>query len=408
MFFFGRGQNVVVLHNRNVRRVLYALSLTLVVSSAHASNKIKFSDGSSGILTALNAVNSDSSVSGIVKFIDSYGNTKTGSVVLKRSTAGLALMARQTLAKRLTAGLSIALALSPVILTALQNAGITPQKDANGNIVTDTSGLPVLVKTSSGTATYTQCTANQTLPLCSDSTKTASARGGLDCYQLNQVNGRTEIFYTQQNPNFDTTWLNQFGSGSTISVSGAAFVAGATCALSTYYKTTRPQSVGSLTAPEFPSSTSTATDSEISTALSTKPVLEQILSPLAQTATIPDDFFDPVVKTSDLTNETSTGDSTLNEDATTTDDATDFDSIDKISVDTFDLRSYFDFSGNWLPRTCFQSPSFTVAVGSSSKQFQFDTSKICYVASTLIAPSSDVAAIVIFLVIVFRSRGAGS
>lgn len=133
----------------------------------------------------------------------------------------------------------------------------------------------MLVETSTGTATYTACGSNQTLlPLCSDSTKTASARGGLDYFQLNQVNGKTEIFYTQNNPNFDSSWLNQFGAGSTAVVTGAAYIAGATCTLSQYYKTTRPQSAGSLTSPRLTSTTTTATDADISTALSTQNTLQ--------------------------------------------------------------------------------------------------------------------------------------
>lgn len=390
-----------------LRRCFFIVAVAVVPLTADAANKIKFTDGSSGVLTALNAVNSDASVSGIVKFMDSYGNSKTGSVVLRRSTTGLALLARQTLANRLAAGLTIGLALTPVILTALQNAGIMPQKDASGNYVTDSSGYPVLVKTSTGTATYNACSSNQTLPLCSDSTKTASARGGLDCYQLNQVNGKTEIFYTQTNPNFDSSWLNQFGSGSTAVVTGAAFVAGATCALSQYYKTTRPQSTGSLTSPELPSTTTTATDADISTALSTQSTLQNILSPLAQSAQIPDDFFAPVTKTADLTNETSTGDSSLSDDAENSEDSSSYDTIDKLTLDTFDLRNYFNFSGNWLPRSCIRSPEFTFSVGPVSKTFQLDTTKMCEIASTLIAPASDIAAVVIFLVIVFRARAAG-
>ena len=237
------------------------------------------------------------------------------------------------------------------------------------------------------------------VPAVGTSSPTVSAFGYLPCAYSSTAPTRL-IVRVPVNSAWQPSaeWLNQYGTSSKTTRQLPFVLQGGDHAdtATGFYEYSRPQPT---TAVDVPTSSVTSMSEAEQAALLMDPA---VIGPLAQADAIPPNFFQAV----DTATDPDPGN--VSDDGSELPDGPDVSDVDS---NVFDVMTYVpSLSTKWLPRQCPQWPPVVVDMPSLYLQGRYDwpNEKICAVATTYVAPVIQIAALALFLGIVFRKFQGGA
>ena len=337
-------------------------------------------------MTSITSVDT-ASIVGNLRWTDPLGNVKTATgVAVRPQVSAAAGLARSILARRLVVGATVAALLYDTLSSKLA-PGTEISADGTPHVVTNGPQL-------------TECTKNAVrVPAVGTSSPLVSAFAYLPCaYGVSGPNRLIIRVPVNSSWQPSAEWLNQYGTSTRTERKQPFVIQGADHADVTtgFYEYTRLQPTTTISIPT--SSVTTMTETEQAQLL----MDPTVIGPLAQADALPPEFFQPV----DLATATNPGNTT--DHGSELPDGPDMTDVDS---DVFDVMRYVpDLNTQWLPRQCPIWPPLEINFPDLQLRGRYDwpNEDICAAATSYIAPVIKIAALALFLGIVFRKFMGGA